>query len=436
VSTMTTTAPTRRPAPTAAATPQAPTAGARRITYIPRLGDHVVGLAAAMRHFGMPAEVLPPTDDESLALGLAACGGRECLPAFLALGDVLRKAREPGFDPAGSAFFFPGSCGPCRFGQYTALLRDLLDERGLHDVQLYSPTAANAYNGFGDRPRPLRQLTWQGVVAIDLLDRVRLETRPYTSDAQLADRAYQEGLQDVIDAVERGGGRGLVRALEAAVHRFVAIPRNGSGLRPLVGIVGEIYVRWNEHANRGLVRQVEELGGEVLLASMAEFVHFSTYRMRAVARAAGDWRALLEGALTGAWQSLAEWRLARVVEPLLRRPDEANSGFVVRSIAPFYDGILGTEAVLTMGRAMDYGRMGAHGIINVLPFSCMPGLIVGGLAPRMRRDLQQIPWLDIPYDAQKETNIRTRLEAFMFQVHQFRTRTGKDPLRQHPRSRP
>jgi predicted nucleotide-binding protein (sugar kinase/HSP70/actin superfamily) len=435
VSTMTITAPTRRLAPRRAVTIPGPTAGTGRITYIPRLGDHVVALAAAMRHFGMPAQVLPPTDDESLALGLAACGGRECLPAFLALGDVLRKTRQPDFDPARSAFFFPGSCGPCRFGQYSALLRDLLDERGLHEVQLYSPTAANAYNGFGDRPRPLRQLTWQGVVAIDLLDRVRLETRPYATHAELADRAYQEGLQDVIDAVERGGGRGLVRALEAAVHRFLAIPRNGSGLRPLVGVVGEIYVRWNEHANRGLVRQVEDLGGEVLLASMAEFVHFSTYRMRAVARAAGDWRALLEGALTGAWQSLAEWRLGRVVEPLLRRPDEAGSGFVVRSIAPFYDGILGTEAVLTMGRAMDYGRMGAHGIINVLPFSCMPGLIVGGLAPRMRRDLQQIPWLDIPYDAQKETNIRTRLEAFMFQVHQFRTRTGKDPLRHHARVR-
>jgi predicted nucleotide-binding protein (sugar kinase/HSP70/actin superfamily) len=433
VSTMTTTAPTRRPAPSPAATSPTPIAGARAITYIPRLGDHVLGLAAAMRHFGMPAEVLPPTDDESLALGLAACGGRECLPAFLALGDVLRKTRTPEFDPARSAFFFPGSCGPCRFGQYTALLRDLLDERGLHEVQLYSPTAANAYNGFGDRPRALRQLTWQGVVSIDLLDRVRLETRPYATEAELADRAYQDGLEDVIHAVERGGGRTLVRALETAVYRFVDIPRNGSELRPLVGVVGEIYVRWNEHANRGLVRQVEELGGEVLLASMAEFVHFSTYRMRAVARAAGDWRALLEGALTGAWQSVAEWRLGRVVEPLLRRPGEANSGFVVGSIASFYDGTLGTEAVLTMGRAMDYGRMGAHGILNVLPFSCMPGLIVGGLAPRMRRDLQQIPWLDIPYDAQKETNIRTRLEAFMFQVHQFRTRTGKDPLRQHPR---
>jgi predicted nucleotide-binding protein (sugar kinase/HSP70/actin superfamily) len=108
---------------------------------------------------------------------------------------------------------------------------------------------------------------------------------------------------------------------------------------------------------------------------------------------------------------------------------------VVRAVRPFYDATLGTEAVLSMGRAVDYGRAGAHGIINVLPFSCMPGVIVGGMASRIRQDLEQIPWLDIPYDAQKETNIRTRLEAFMYQVHQFRRRTGRDPLRRHHRVR-
>jgi predicted nucleotide-binding protein (sugar kinase/HSP70/actin superfamily) len=402
-----------------------------RTTYIPRMADHTLALAAAMRHYGMAAEVLPPTDDQSLALGLRACGGRECLPAFLSLGDILRRASEPGFDPARSSFFFPGSCGPCRFGHYVVLLRDLLEERGLGDVRLVSPMAANGFLGFGDRPRELRQLTWQGLVAVDLLDRVRLETRPYVARPVLADLAYDEGLRDLTAAVEAGGGGSLVRALRSAVTRFTALPCNGAELRPLVGVVGEIYVRWNTYSNRGLVRQVEELGGEVVLASMAEFVHFSTFRMRAVARAAGDWRALLEGSLTGAWQSLAEWRLARVVEPVLRRPDESSSRAVARSVRPFYDAALGTEAVLSMGRAVDYASVGAHGILNVLPFSCMPGIIVGGMAPRIRRDLQQIPWLDLPYDAQKETNIRTRLEAFMYQVHQFRRRTGRDPLRRH-----
>jgi predicted nucleotide-binding protein (sugar kinase/HSP70/actin superfamily) len=423
-------------APASASAAPRPLAAIRpgtRVMYIPLMGDHAFAMAAAMRHFGLPAEVLPPTDEESLALGLAACGGRECLPAFLALGDILKKTRAPDFDPTLAAFFFPGSCGPCRYGQYTALLRDLLDERGFGDVELFSPMASNAFLGFGDRPRPLRQLAWQGLVAVDLLDRLRLENRPYVARPELVESAYQAGLNDAVRALEQGGGKALVLALRDAVPRFTAIPREDARPRPLVGIVGEIYVRWSDHANGSLVRQVEELGGEVLLASMGEFIHFSTYRMRAVARAAADARSLLEGILTTGWQVVAERRLARVVEPALRRPDEASAGFVARAVQPFYDATLGTEAVLSMGRAVDYARMGAHGIINVLPFSCMPGQIVGGMAPRIRRDYDQVPWLDIPYDAQKETNIRTRLEAFMYQVHQFRARSGRDPLRQHAR---
>ena len=52
----------------------------------------------------------------------------------------------------------------------------------------------------------------------------------------------------------------------------------------------------------------------------------------------------------------------------------------------------------------------------------MPGIITAGMAPRLRSDLDNIPWLDVIYDAQEGTNINTRLEAFMYQVKQFQRR--------------
>jgi hypothetical protein len=162
---------------------------------------------------------------------------------------------------------------------------------------------------------------------------------------------------------------------------------------------------------------------------MAEFGQFSADRMRQVARASGDWKGYLGGGLLEVAQAAMERPLLRAAEPGLRRPHESSSGAMARDIRPFYDATLGTEAVLSMGRAVDYGRQGAHGLLNVLPFSCMPGQIVGAMATRIRGGLQQIPWLDLHYDAQKETNLRTRLEAFMFQVHQFQRRTGTEPLR-------
>jgi hypothetical protein len=40
----------------------------------------------------------------------------------------------------------------------------------------------------------------------------------------------------------------------------------------------------------------------------------------------------------------------------------------------------------------------------------------------LRKDLDGIPWLDLSYDCQQETNNRTRLEAFIHQVARFRER--------------
>jgi predicted nucleotide-binding protein (sugar kinase/HSP70/actin superfamily) len=394
-----------------------------RITCIPRIGDHSFALAAAMRHHGMRAEVLPPTDDRSMAIGLRICGGRECLPCFLAMGDVIRRTEEPDFDPGRYAFYFPTAAGPCRFGQYTMLLRDILDQAGLADVPLYSPSTANSFQGFGERPGAVRRLAWQGLVAVDLLTRMLLEHRPYEVDAGSTDAVYAQQLEHITGAVAGGGGRRLVLALRTAADAFGSVAIDRSRERPVIAIVGEVYVRWNAYSNRELVREVERLGGEVMVASMAELVYFMTYRMKEVAKLSGRFRALLQGGIMDWYQTSMEHRLLSAVRHRLRRPDETPSSAVAAAIAPYYDPALGTEAVLTMGRAIEYVRAGIHGILNVLPFSCMPGIIVAGMAPRLRRDLDHVPWLDLPYDAQKETNIRTRLEAFIHQAEQCRRRS-------------
>jgi predicted nucleotide-binding protein (sugar kinase/HSP70/actin superfamily) len=55
------------------------------------------------------------------------------------------------------------------------------------------------------------------------------------------------------------------------------------------------------------------------------------------------------------------------------------------------------------------------GIINVSPFNCLPGRIASALL-RLVQKRHGIPVINIAYDGQGETNINTRLEAFMYQV--------------------
>jgi predicted nucleotide-binding protein (sugar kinase/HSP70/actin superfamily) len=56
------------------------------------------------------------------------------------------------------------------------------------------------------------------------------------------------------------------------------------------------------------------------------------------------------------------------------------------------------------------------GIINIMPFSCMPGLIVTALSGKIRKDYENFPWLNIDYDGTRGGNVETRLEAFIHQI--------------------
>ena len=71
---------------------------AGRTVYFPSMTDSGVrALASAFRSAGIDAAPIPPSDDETLALGGRYSSGEECLPLKVTLGDIL-----PNLLPAAS----------------------------------------------------------------------------------------------------------------------------------------------------------------------------------------------------------------------------------------------------------------------------------------------------------------------------------------------
>jgi predicted nucleotide-binding protein (sugar kinase/HSP70/actin superfamily) len=396
-----------------------------RTLYLPRLSDHALAIAAAMRSLGVAAEALPPPDRESMALGLSLCRGRECLPCFFCVGDILRKCRAPGFDPSSAAFFLPTGPGPCRFGQYRVLLRTVLAGQGVGPVEFVSPTTDDSYALFGEDARRLRRRAWQAIVAVDLLAKLLHEHRPYEVTPGECDHVYQAGLDAVVEALEAEGIGGLTRALRATARRFASVEMDRREARPRVAILGELYVMLNAESNLQLVRTVESAGGEVLLGTFADWLYFVNWRRRQQALRLRRYQDYLGALLSDLYQHRIEARLTRASRDALRHPPEAPVAEAMRLLRPCYEPDLGTEAVLTMGRALDVARHGLAGIVNVLPFSCMPGTVVAAMAPALRKAQNDIPWLDVVFDGQAETNLRTRLGAFMHQALQHHRRLAE-----------
>ena len=95
---------------------------------------------------------------------------------------------------------------------------------------------------------------------------------------------------------------------------------------------------------------------------------------------------------------------------------------IISQASPYIDESIEGEAILSVGKSIDFIQKGASGIVNSMPFTCMPGTIVSTLLKRYREENSNIPILNMAYDGQEQTNTLTRLEAFMYQAREFRNK--------------
>ena len=117
----------------------------KRTIYIPYMCDHGRMIASSMRTHGVLAEALPMANKQSIDIGRKFTSGKECYPAILTTGDIVKKAMSPDFDPEASAFFMATASGPCRFGQYNKFHRLVLDDLGFSNVPMYTMDQGENY---------------------------------------------------------------------------------------------------------------------------------------------------------------------------------------------------------------------------------------------------------------------------------------------------
>ena len=74
------------------------------------------------------------------------------------------------------------------------------------------------------------------------------------------------------------------------------------------------------------------------------------------------------------------------------------------------------EAILSIGKTVEYHHEGFGGVVNVMPFTCMPSTIVSSQTMRISADCANMPILNLSFDGQEDVTLTTRLEAFVEQV--------------------
>ncbi|MCB2229427.1 CoA activase [bacterium] len=388
--------------------------------YIPNMCDQAYALRASFERYGLTARVLDEPDDTTLSYGQKFTSGKECFPCVITTGDMIKKIRSEGFDTKRSVFFMPGADGPCRFGQYSQLHRLILDELGYKDVPIFSPNSNDGYSQFGLDGTSFRQTAWKGLVLVDVFLKMLHQTRPYEQNKGEADRVYQDFLNRMDEAIRFDIP--LDDVAEAAGQAFAAIART-EARKPLVGVVGEIYLRSNRFSNNNLIRKLESHGLEVWLATFSEWPLYTstTYRRDALQ----DWnlKALAHSSLQLITQQWQERRLERAAARAFPIRIEQSVASVMDLASKYLSKDIKGEAILSVGKAIEMVHEGALGIVNAMPFNCMPGTIVSSLSRKLADDLGGVPWLNISYEGLRDSGEETRLQAFADQVLS-RTRIG------------
>jgi len=384
-----------------------------RVVYIPNMCDHAYPVAATLKRFGVNAEVLPEPDEESLFYGKKFTSGKECFPCVVTTGDMIRKVKSKDFDPDKSVFLMFGAEGPCRFGQYNKYQRILLDEMGYPDVPIFSPNSENSYGDFGLGAKAFRKTAWRGVIFVDCLIKCLHRIRPYELESGATEKVYYKYLHLLQDHIIAGGDP--AELAKPAAKEMAGIATGGVS-KPVVGLVGEIYLRNNRFSNNHLIEKIEKLGIEVKLATLAEWVNYTTYTYRLDSIYKKSWKGIMVAYMQQILQDHDEHKIEHHFHKYVPIDREKTAIEITKLASPYLEIDVRGEAVLSIGKAMDFARCGASGIINCMPFNCMPGTIVTSLSRAVSHDLGEIPWLNISYEGLQDTGEETRLEAFVDQV--------------------
>ena len=391
-----------------------------RTLYIPYMCDHALSFEAAMEACGQEAHVMDESDEETLILGRKFTTGKECYPCILTTGDLLKFLRKPEVETGRVAFFMPKANGPCRFGQYHNLHRVILDEMGYPNVPIISPDSKDSYSTVSNLDGDFRKLAWKGMVATDLLAKLAHQNRPYEKKKGETDRVYRRCLEQLARTIRSKGD--IEETLAWAKEMFRKIDVEREERKPIIGVVGEIYIRSNRFSNNSLVRKIEALGGEAWVAGMAEWINYTTYMYKRLSLLKRSYKDYAKGWLTDRIQRGKEYRLEKKLERSILECHEPGIEHVLELASPYLHESFGGEAILSVGKAIDYINHGLSGIVNTMPFTCMPGTVVTAISKKIREDFNNVPWLNLAYEGLEDVNEITRLEAFMHQAREFQKR--------------
>lgn len=379
---------------------------------------HSPFIAPAFELMGYSMETLPVSDKESVQLGLTYANNEICYPATLIVGDIIKALKSGKYDLNNTAVVMSQTGGQCRASNYLALIRKAILHAGIDTVPVISlATAGNGVNeqpGFEIEWKKIINIVLAGVLFGDILSRMHFATIIREKIPGKTEELTNTYLANAVELARKNDSDGILQLLKQAVIEYNELAIENCP-RPQIGIVGEIYLKYNPYANMFVTDWLIKHGIEVRFPDLLdffiqEFVNMKINHEKNLSRT--TWGAKLYiGFLENKFDKYCK-KVEKIASDFsYYRPKQSiyheskNASQILDLANQFGEGWLIPAEIIS------FAQEGVNNVVSLQPFGCIANHIVAkGVEKRIKTLYPQTNLLFLDFDGgTSEVNVFNRL---------------------------
>ena len=358
-----------------------------------------------------------PSGVGELDYGLKYVNNDACYPSLLVVGQFMKALLSGEYDLDKTAVIITQTGGGCRATNYIGFIRRALKKAGMEQIPVISLSAGIESNpGFKINYRLLKGAI-HSLLYGDLFMRVVYRTRPYEKVPGSVNALHEKWKKRCIEAVKNPRQSEFKKNVNEIVRDFDNIELDETILKPRVGIVGEILVKFLPAANNYVVDLLEKEGAEAVCPDMLDFFMYSAYDSSFKADHLGFSKM---GKTLG---NAAIWLMESFRKPM-RKALENSKRFSpppgIYELAKYAEPFVSTgnqtgEGWFLTGEMIELLHSNVPNIVCTQPFGCLPNHVVGkGVIKQLRKAFPSSNIVAVDYDpGASEVNQLNRIKLML-----------------------
>ena len=387
---------------------------------IPQMAPiHFELLEAAVRASGYKVELLRECTSHTVETGLKYVNNDACYPSILVTGQMIEALESGKYDLNKTALIMSQTGGGCRATNYIGFIRKALKDAGFENVPVISFNVVGMEKMPGFKiTLPLIERLLKMVVYADLLQKMLTKNRAYEVNKGESQKLFDKWLDKCKKLLEKSTMKEFKQSIYDIVNDFEKIELDTSVIKPKVGIVGEVLIKYHPFGNNFIANKLEDEGAEVILPDFMGFIKFiathkitfnqliKTDKLKAklfktaiklIDILEKDERIALSNSKKGYLQPCDIWELEDKVKNILSIGNQTGEGWFLTA------------------EMIEYIEHGIPNIVCVQPFACLPNHVVGkGVIKTIRNTYPEANISPIDYDpGASEANQTNRIKLLM-----------------------